>query len=221
MFNFSASGVYYGYTIDSGKYSYSKGTYFTSDDCIVIAVEYEGITEYDEEQTLSDITWKKLSETEYEEYPYTYDSSTEELNLTGSFISDVSLSWENTSNGTYYFEQSGTTWTSNNQGKSNTTATSTWTLEVPSGASSVTYSFDYSVSSESYCDKLTITLDDSTVVDGISGSQSSSYTTTLSEGTHTLTATYSKDGSVDSNDDCGTITLDSVTTTETISLTKI
>lgn len=225
MFNFSASGVYYGYTINSGKYSYTKGTYSTSDDCIVIAVEYEGIKEYDEEQTLSDISWKKLSETEYVEYPYTYDSSGQ-LNLTGNFTSNVELSWENTSNDYYSFvEQFGTTWTSNNQSISNSTAKSTWTIEVPSGVGSVSYSFDYSVSSESGYDKLTITLDGTTVVDGISGSVSGSKTTTLSEGTHTLTATYSKDSSVNNNYDCGTITLDTETVVVTgktnISLTKI
>lgn len=210
MFYFSDSGVYYGYTLNSSKYSYLKGTYSTSNDYIVISVEYEGIIEYDEEQTLSDISWKKLLETKYEKYTYTYDSSTEQLNL--SFIS----SWANTSNDTYYFEQSGTTWKSNNQGRSSSTAKSTWTLEVPPipiGVGAVNYSFYYSVSSENSYDKLTITLDDSTVVNSISGSISDSYTTTLSEGTHTITAIYSKDSSGNNYNDCGTITLNPVTVT--------
>lgn len=209
MFYFSDSGVYYGYTLNSSKYSYSKGTYSTSNDYIVISVEYEGIIEYDEEQTLSDISWKKLLETKYKEYTYTYDSSTEQLNL--SFIS----SWVNTSNDTYYFEQSGTTWKFNNQGRSSSTAKSTWTLEVPIpiGVGALYYSFYYSVSSENSYDKLTITLDDSTVVDSISGRISDSYTTTLSEGTHTITAIYSKDSSADYYNDCGTITLNSVIVT--------
>lgn len=211
MFYFSDSGVYYGYTLNSSKYSYSKGTYSTSNDYIVISVEYEGTIEYDEEQTLSDISWKKLFETKYEEYTYTYDSSTEQLNL--SFIIS---SWVNTSKeDPYYFEQSGTTWKSNNKGISYSTAKSTWTLEVPIpiGVGAVNYSFDYSVSSKVGYDKLTITLDDSTVVNSISGSRSGSYTTTLSEGTHTITAIYSKNSSENDYNDCGTITLNPVTET--------
>lgn len=219
MFDFSDSGVYYGYTLNSGKYSYSKGTYSTSNDYIVIAVEYEGINEYDEEQILSDISWKKLSETKYKEYSYTYDTSTEHLSLksSGSGV----ISWVNTSNETYYFEQSGTTWKSNNQGKTNSTAESTWTLEVPIGVGSVSYNFNYSVSSESGYDKLSIKLDGVTVCNNISGEKSDSCTKTLSEGTHTLTATYSKDGSQDANNDCGTITLNPVPVPTIISLTKI
>lgn len=66
------------------------------------------------------------------------------------------------------------------------------------------------VTSESGCDKLTVTLDSSEVVSYVSGEQSGTIIETLSAGTHTLTATYSKDVSYDSGSDCATITLNEI-----------
>lgn len=62
-------------------------------------------------------------------------------------------------------------------------------------------SFDYAVSSESTYDKLTITLDGTTIVNAISGEVSDSYGCELSNGTHTLVLKYVKDGSMQQNDD--------------------
>lgn len=118
------------------------------------------------------------------------------------------MSWENTANGTYAFTQSGSKWTSNNQGKHSTTATSTWTITV---SEDTPYTFRYRVSSETNYDKLTIKLDDTTVANAISGNGSErTYSTTLSAGTHTITASYSKDSSANSNDDCGYIILEDI-----------
>ena len=114
--------------------------------------------------------------------------------------------WTLKSRGDYYFVQSGNTWTSNNQRISGTVATTTWTVTLEND---VYVSIPWSVSSESNCDHLDIT------IDGInygsySGEDSGFIETTLTAGTHTLTATYSKDGSVDNGSDCATITLYSV-----------
>jgi len=118
------------------------------------------------------------------------------------------ISWKNTSNGTYAFIQDGTKWTSNNKGINSSTATSTWTINL---SKQTNYSFNYRVSSESKYDKLTITLDGSTVVNAISGNGTEQvYTTTLSAGAHTITATYSKDSSSSTNEDRGYIILNNV-----------
>lgn len=62
-------------------------------------------------------------------------------------------------------------------------------------------SFDYSVSSESSYDKLTITLDGMMVVNAISGKNSSMYNGSLTAGSHILQLTYTKDRSSKSGDD--------------------
>ena len=92
------------------------------------------------------------------------------------------------------------TYTSSNHGIDWTESTSIFTFTT--GSSGGTFSFDYSVSSENNYDKLSITLNEQTIVDGISGVVSSAYTTTLSANTaYTMTATYSKDVSNSTNDD--------------------
>lgn len=111
------------------------------------------------------------------------------------------------STGIYYFEQSGNTWTSNNEGRNNTSATTTWTITLSESAA---ISIPWTVSSESNYDKLTVTLDSSTKVSAVSGEQSGTITATFSAGTHTLTATYSKDYSANAGSDCATITLDEI-----------
>ena len=117
------------------------------------------------------------------------------------------IPWTVSSTDTYYFEQNGDTWISNNQGQNNTFATTTWTVTLPE---SVNVSIPWSVSSESNYDKLTVTLDSNTVVNAVSGENAGSIETTLSAGTHTLTATYSKDSSQANGSDCATITLNEI-----------
>ena len=118
------------------------------------------------------------------------------------------LSWKATSNGTYFFTQDGDTWKSNNQGKGSTSATTTWTLKVPEEAGEVTYTLSYRVSSESGYDKLTITLDGTSVVTNASGNGAlTNKVVTLAPGTHTIVAKYSKDSSVNRNEDTGYIVL--------------
>lgn len=122
--------------------------------------------------------------------------------------SDVVTS--NSSGATVSFSSSGSyewEWDSTNQRLRSTnyhvqSSTSQTTITI-SNSSSCDFSFDYAVSSESSFDKLTITLDGSTIVNAISGTSSNTYSGTLSGGSHSLVLKYSKDGSQDSNDDRG------------------
>ncbi len=119
--------------------------------------------------------------------------------------------WTDTSNGSYRFVQDGTKWTSNNRGVNSSDATTTWTVTLPSSTS---YLFRYRVSGETSYDKLTITLNGTTIVNGISGNATEqSKTVTLSSGTNTLTATYHKDGSNHYYSDYGYIVLNNVGST--------
>lgn len=72
-------------------------------------------------------------------------------------------------------------------------------------------SFNYSVSSESGWDKLTITVKGTTIANAISGSSSSSWSGSLSKG-DVISLIYSKDGSASSGNDCGTLSNISITT---------
>lgn len=127
------------------------------------------------------------------------------------------IEWKNTSNGgTYYFTQNGDKWTSNNQNKSSTTATSTWTIDVEE---STKYNLKYFVSSESVSyDYLQLTLN-GTQIDKVGGT---SYSTELSkdinlvEGTNTLIAKYRKDGSVNKGQDLGYVKLSAISTEKEI-----
>ena len=118
------------------------------------------------------------------------------------WIEVVPVDWTLESQGEYYFAQSGNTWTSNNQGMSNTSATATWTVTLEND---VYVYIPWSVSSETSCDRLNISIDGFDY-ESYSGENSGIIETTLTAGTHTLTATYSKDGSVDNGSDCATIT---------------
>ena len=119
------------------------------------------------------------------------------------WIEVVPVDWTLESQGEYYFAQSGNTWISNNQRISGTVATTTWTVTLEND---VYVSIPWSVSSESGCDRLNITIDGVAYVSQ-SGENSGCIETRLTAGTHTLTATYSKDGSVDNGSDCATIIL--------------
>lgn len=104
------------------------------------------------------------------------------------------------SSGTYEWEwySSGSKLRSTNYQVNSSTSQSTITIST---SSSCTFSFDYAVSSESNYDKLTITLDGSTIVNAISGTASNSYNGTLSSGSHSLVLKYVKDGSQSTGDD--------------------
>jgi len=120
----------------------------------------------------------------------------------------VLIPWESTSNGTYAFIKEGTKWTSNNQGKASSTATTTWTIDIPQV---VEYSLRYKVSSEDKYDKFTLTLDGTTIANEIAGNGDElTYSVTLAEGSHTIVATYSKDNSQDKNSDCAYVVLEDV-----------
>lgn len=80
-------------------------------------------------------------------------------------------------------------------------STSTTTIEISAGTDVSTLSFDYGVSSESGCDKLTITLDGTTIVGGISGTVNDSYSGDISASSHKLVLTYYKDSSVNNGED--------------------
>lgn len=92
-------------------------------------------------------------------------------------------------------------WTSSNHENSSVSKKS-WQLYCREGS---TISFDYSVSSESNCDWLTISLNDNQLV-RVSGQVSEPFSYKVEKaGNYTLTAQYSKDGSQNSYDDCGII----------------
>lgn len=112
------------------------------------------------------------------------------VNATVSFSSSGSYEWE--------WYSSSQKLRSTNYHVASSTSSSTITI---SNSSSCTFSFNYAVSSEANYDKLTITLDGRTIVNAISGTNSSIYSTTLDSGSHTLVLKYSKDDLSNSNDD--------------------
>ena len=106
--------------------------------------------------------------------------------------------------GTYYFTNNGSeTWTSNNKNRQSSSAVSTW--QTSTSADMIYYSYDWTVSSESSWDKLTITQGGTTVVNLVSGSQSNTISG-FTSGDLNIQATYSKDNSTDRGSDCGTLT---------------
>ena len=128
---------------------------------------------------------------------------------------DIGKSWTESHTDSYFFERvsSGKTnadynkWKSNNKEKNSTSAISTFTIDAPKD---MEYSFDWTVSSESNYDKLSITCNGTTIVDSVSGTKNGTDKVTLKSGTNTLKATYLKDSSGSKGDDCATITLPDV-----------
>ena len=87
-------------------------------------------------------------------------------------------------------------------GKGVNNAVSTYTITTDAA---INVTFEYKVSSEKYCDKLTIKKGTEVLVNGISGStEYQALTVTLQAG-EVLTFTYSKDGSGNTGDDCAYI----------------
>ena len=108
---------------------------------------------------------------------------------------------------------------SNNQNVASSSATSTFTITT--GSEAGTLSFDYTVSSESNYDKLTITVNGTTVANAISGERSKTYSVSATANTtYTIVATYTKDGSGNKGTDTATITNLSYPTGSTMSVTN-
>lgn len=102
--------------------------------------------------------------------------------------------WKNTANGSYKFVQNGDRWIANNRGVNSSTATSTWEVTVP--ADTTAY-IGWRTDTESP-DKLSITLNGTTVLSSTGGIKASETVLTLNlvAGENTLIATYIKDSSV-------------------------
>lgn len=114
------------------------------------------------------------------------------VTLTGSNVSQLF----SVTNGSYYFAPSGGTWTTNNGGYKNTTASTIFTA-----LRDMSVSFGYFYSSEQNYDKFTLIVAGTTVEDAVSGSTTTkAYSAELKAG-DTIQLTYAKDSSTDSNDD--------------------
>ena len=126
-----------------------------------------------------------------------YEGEIVTTNITGDNIGDF---FTVSNIGYDYFVGNGNAFVSNNYGDEDTVANSLWTAKF----NMTQVSFDYSVSSESGWDKLTIRVGGIDVVSGISGEQSGSWIGGLEAG-QTIELIYSKDGSVDEGTDRATI----------------
>ncbi len=116
--------------------------------------------------------------------------------------------WTVVSNGTYGFMLTSTAYgrkeyTSNNKGIDDSTATTTWEVNIEKERNT---KICYEVSSENYNDTLTVNLDGVVEVNKIYGKKSGTIDKTLSIGKHTLTATYVKSIANAMNKDIGIIT---------------
>lgn len=116
--------------------------------------------------------------------------TTNSAGVSVSFSSNNSYEWE--------WDSGSNRLRSTNSTINNSTSQTTITISCPSSCS---FSFDYAVSSEPNYDKLTILLDNQTIVNGISGSISNTYNGTLAGGSHSLVLEYVKDESAKSGDD--------------------
>ena len=116
--------------------------------------------------------------------------TTNSAGVSVSFSSNNSYEWE--------WDSGSNRLRSTNYNINSSTSQTTITISCPSSCS---FSFDYAVSSEPNYDKLTILLDNQTIVNGISGSISNTYNGTLAGGSHSLVLEYVKDESAKSGDD--------------------
>ena len=115
------------------------------------------------------------------------------VTITAANISD----YFTVTNGTYYFAGSGSVFTSNNSGKSSSTASTVLTAKQDISV----LAFNYSYSSEAKYDTFTLKVGGTTVEDGISGTTTNkTYNGSLAKG-QTVEFTYSKDRSQNVNDD--------------------
>lgn len=121
------------------------------------------------------------------------------------------LAWQRgleytTTNGTYYFayDEATNTFSSNNQGKHSTTATTTLTF---TSAYTGTVTVNWTVSSEASYDKLTIKYNSTTKVSAVSGTKNGSFEITNIAVGDKLVLQYSKDGSNNTGTDTATVSL--------------
>ena len=122
-----------------------------------------------------------------------YTEETKTISITANNIAD----YFTVVNGSYYFVGSGDTFTSNNGGVNNSTATTTLTAMMDMDA----ISFNYSYSSEANYDKFTLAVAGTTVESAVSGATTSkSYSGSLSAG-DTISFTYAKNSSQQANND--------------------
>lgn len=112
------------------------------------------------------------------------------LAVTTTFSSNGSYEWE-------WNEQKGRL-QSTNQYKHSTTSQTTITIVMPRDGK---ISFNYEVSSESGYDKMTILLDNASIINGISGEKDGTYLNDLASGSHSLVLKYQKDSDDNDNDD--------------------
>ena len=109
-------------------------------------------------------------------------------------------------------------YSSTNQNINNSTSTSTFTITT--GSTAGTLSFDYAVSSESNYDKLTITVNGTTVANAISGEKSDTYSVSATANTtYTIIAKYVKDSSQSKGTDTATISNLTYPSGSTLSIT--
>ena len=112
----------------------------------------------------------------------------------------TSVTWHSARTGTYGFNESYPTspneFSSANYHLANSIAEQTFTF-----TSSGTLYYKYKVSSESSCDRLSITFNGSQIVSGMSGEENWYETSTPVNQGDTLVVRYSKDGSIDNGDD--------------------
>lgn len=115
------------------------------------------------------------------------------VSITESNIAD----YFTVANGVYYFQGSGSTFTSNNARVKGSTASTALTAKQDISV----LAFNYSYSSEADYDKFTLKVGGTTVEDGVSGATTNkTYNGSLAKG-QTVEFTYSKDSSQDANDD--------------------
>ena len=153
---------------------------------------------------LSENTYYTISDW-YCSFPFTATTSSV---ITPKVAYETVGVWENTYNGTYYFVDSGNShWISNNTRQHNTTAQSSWEINLLETA--YNYYIYYGVDSEANYDTFTLTLD-GTIIVSDSGYENNWVVVTLTTGNHTLTAKYSKDSSGNSGSDYAYINIEPI-----------
>lgn len=119
------------------------------------------------------------------------------VTLTGDGISNVTMT---DGNYPWIFNETTDRFESTNQEVNSSTSSTSLTVVLSAAG---TVRFDYGVSSETNYDKLTISLGDETIVNGISGENTGSFERQLEAGTYTLTFSYAKDSTSKSGSDLG------------------
>ena len=133
-------------------------------------------------------------------------------------VKETNLDYPKTSKDVNISNQTVPAYTSSNQNQNSTTSTSTFTITT--GSTAGTLSFDYAVSSESNYDKLTITVNGTTVANAISGEKSDTYSVSATANTtYTIVAKYVKDSSQSKGTDTATISNLTYPSGSTLSIT--